>query len=301
MSASTSFVEETVQISCGASQLFGILARPVGEPSMGVVIAVGGPQYRVGSHRQFTLLSRALASNGIAALRFDYRGMGDSSGDTRDFEHVSEDIATAIDALRAACPGLKGIALWGLCDAASAVLLYWEDRRDTRVSAICLLNPWVRSEATLARAHVKHYYRQRLLERDFWLKMLRGDLNVVRAIRGFLRTVRVWFGGAGVETGIVRQPFQVRMALALKEFPGPVLLILSGDDYTAKEFIDCACSDMAWTGVLQRKNIRRIDIADADHTFSSLRFRSAVEQATVDWMQSSVVEALMLRDHSEGA
>ena len=33
--------------------------------------------------------------------------------------------------------------------------------RDPRVAGLALLNPWVRSDAGLARARVKHYYRQR--------------------------------------------------------------------------------------------------------------------------------------------
>ncbi len=47
---------------------------------LGVLIVVGGPQYRVGSHRQFVLLARALAARGFAAMRFDCTGMGDSDG-----------------------------------------------------------------------------------------------------------------------------------------------------------------------------------------------------------------------------
>ena len=47
---------------------------------------VGGPQYRVGSHRQFTLMARAFAAAGYPVLRFDYRGIGDSEGESRGFE-----------------------------------------------------------------------------------------------------------------------------------------------------------------------------------------------------------------------
>ena len=36
------------------------------------------------------------------------------------------------------------------------------------------------------------------------------------------------------------------MAAALREFPGPVLLILSGDDLTAKEFLEYAHSGPGW-------------------------------------------------------
>ena len=77
---------------------------------------VGGPQYRVGSHRQFVLLARDLAADGFPVFRFDYRGMGDSEGEFRGFEHVEDDIAAAVEAFRSASPGLREIVLWGLCD-----------------------------------------------------------------------------------------------------------------------------------------------------------------------------------------
>lgn len=100
----------------------------------GVLIIVGGPQYRVGSHRQFVLLSRRLAGEGYPAMRFDYRGMGDAGGAMRSFEDVRADIGAAIEAFQRAVPSLRRIVLWGLCDAASAALLYVR-RRQTRDSA----------------------------------------------------------------------------------------------------------------------------------------------------------------------
>ena len=290
MEQALAYAEQPMRFTCRGEYLLGILTTPsnaIVPPACGVLIIVGGPQYRAGSHRQFVLLARRLAAAGIAVMRFDYRGMGDSSGEPRNFENADDDIAAAIDAFRQACPGLRKIALWGLCDAASAALLYWQERKDPRVAALCLLNPWVRSEATLARAHVKHYYGQRLLQREFWLKLLRGKLNLLGAFSGLLGSLRLWLGRK--EWNTAQQPFQQRMALALREFSGPVLLILSGDDYTAKEFIECAATDAPWSGLLERSNIRRCDFKEADHTFSRIECRHAAEQATLDWLRKSVI------------
>jgi alpha/beta superfamily hydrolase len=99
---------------------------PEKQPACGVLVVVGGPQYRVGSHRQFLLLSRRLASEGYPVMRFDYRGMGDGGGAMRSFEDVSADIGAAIEAFQRRCPSVRRIVLWGLCDAASAALLYVE-------------------------------------------------------------------------------------------------------------------------------------------------------------------------------
>lgn len=110
--------EEAVVFGFAGEQLVGVLARPErsnGEAGsrLGVLVVVGGPQYRVGSHRQFLLLSRKVAAAGFPVFRFDYRGMGDSSGEQRDFEAVSGDIGAAVDAFLKACPSVKEVVLWG--------------------------------------------------------------------------------------------------------------------------------------------------------------------------------------------
>src|SRR5881398_3691346 len=92
--------EQAISIECEGDALVGILHEPTSPAEVGVVVIVGGPQYRVGSHRQFVLLARTLAAAGFAVLRFDYRGMGDSSGEQRSFEAASADIGTAVDVLQ---------------------------------------------------------------------------------------------------------------------------------------------------------------------------------------------------------
>ncbi len=275
--------EEALAFSCAGERLFGILARPQHAAEVGVVVVVGGPQTRVGSHRQFVLLSRKLAAAGYPTLRFDYRGMGDSTGQQRDFEAVNQDIGAAIDALQDACPLVGAILLWGLCDAAAAALLYWDETRDQRVAGLCLLNPWVRSEATLARAHVKHYYGQRLLQKEFWLKLMNGRLNIAKSVAELLRKVSQ--ASSKVGGGEERFSFQDRMARGLKDFPGRVQLLLSGDDYTAKEFLEYAANAETWRGTLERPNLTRIDIEDADHTFSSSAWKKAVEESCLTWLE----------------
>ena len=93
------FTEHALSFTCAGEKLLGIVAAPELPKSTGVLVLVGGPQYRVGSHRQFRLLARALAKAGYPLMRFDYRGMGDSIGDLRNFEAVNDDITAAIDAV----------------------------------------------------------------------------------------------------------------------------------------------------------------------------------------------------------
>ncbi|GAB3267148.1 alpha/beta hydrolase family protein [Chitinimonas naiadis] len=280
-----SIQEDAIVFDCEGSELLGIIASsPLQARDCGVVIIVGGPQYRVGSHRQFLHLSRRLAEAGYPCMRFDYRGMGDSEGDGRDFESVSSDIAAAIKAFQQTRPDLKRIVLWGLCDAASAALLYWHERQDQRLIGLCLLNPWVRGEATQARAQVKHYYGQRLLQPAFWRKLLRGEVGVIRALAGLVSAMHRARSKAPCNTPNL--PFPRRMAEGWRSYPGKLLLILSGQDYTAKEFLECANSEAAWSGLLDQHKVSRHDLLGADHTFSTAAGRAEVEQLTLNWLHT---------------
>ena len=116
--------EEVLQFDCEGESLLGIISEGAPAQERAVIVIVGGPQYRAGSHRQFVQLARHLASAGHTVLRYDYRGMGDSPGNLRNFEHVQADIRAAIDALQASRPALRQFVLWGLCDGASAALMY---------------------------------------------------------------------------------------------------------------------------------------------------------------------------------
>ena len=282
------YSEQAVSFACQQETLVGILAVPAGAAAsaIGVIVIVGGPQYRAGSHRQFVLLSRALAAAGYPVLRFDYRGMGDSTGAQRDFNDVSPDVAAAIDALQSALPAVKQVALWGLCDGASAALLYCHETRDKRVRGLCLLNPWVRSEASLARAHVKHYYADRLRQKEFWIKLVSGKVAGA-ALVGLWGNLKTAFTTTPNNRLHDQQTYQQRMASAWRGFGGRILLVLSGDDYTAKEFIEHAGVDAAWRGLLKQPNVFRHDMVNVDHTFSNKAARHAVETLTLDWLKTS--------------
>ena len=55
--------ERVLLLECEGDRLLGIVseAAPDKDAPIGVVIVVGGPQYRAGSHRQFVQLARELA------------------------------------------------------------------------------------------------------------------------------------------------------------------------------------------------------------------------------------------------
>lgn len=282
--------EQALTFASQGHTLAGVLALPRAQarPDAGVVIIVGGPQYRAGSHRQFVLLARHLAATGYAVLRFDAAGMGDSTGPVPNFEQQDPDVQAALDALLVAVPSVSRVALWGLCDGASAALMYLARRGDARVQALCLANPWVRSETTQARAQVRHYYLDRLRQPAFWRKLLIGGVTT-RALQDLWRNLRMAAQASPAATTDAAAPrsYQQLMAEGWRGFDGKILLLLSGNDYTAKEFADVAAASPMWSGALAKAGVERHDLAEADHTFSDHAQREQAERITAQWLLQS--------------
>lgn len=280
--------EKILSLSGAGFEMLALLSLPpAGTPVQptAVLIVVGGAQYRVGSHRQFVQLARHWAAAGHPVLRFDLPGRGDSPGEPLAFEDTAACIAAALDALQHHGGHAGGAVLWGLCDGASASLLYVQATQDRRVAGLALLNPWVRSEAGLARAQVKHYYRQRLQQAQFWRKLLRGGVGW-QAVQGLARKLLQLRRPAPSASA---QPagFQELMAHGWHSFSGPILLLLSERDLTAQEFAEHARTSPAWATCLQQGNLTHHTIANADHTCSAAHAHQALAQHTQDWLISA--------------
>lgn len=288
--------EQALCFPCDGDWLTAVLSpiAPGATARRGVLIVVGGPQYRAGSHRQFALLARSLSAAGIPAMRFDYRGMGDSGGAPRDFEAVDLDLRTAIDRFIAAVPGMREVVLWGLCDAASAALFYAPN--DRRVAGLVLANPWARTTDGLARATLKHYYVARLLQPDLWKKIVSGRFDVRGSVSSLLGLVRSARGGTATATptpdaaapaaASPRPGLRERMLAGWQGFRGPILLITSGADLTAQEFLDMVKASRPWQKLLAAPRVQRHTLAAADHTFSRREWRDQVAGWTAAWVRS---------------
>lgn len=282
--------ERALAFPCRGAWLYGILSSPAASatpPVRGVLVVVGGPQYRAGSHRQFTLLARDLAAAGIPAMRFDYRGMGDSEGDLQTFENVDDDLRAAIDRFCAEVPGLQEVVLWGLCDGASAAAMYAP--QDARVAGLVLLNPWVRTDEGQARATIKHYYKDRLFDPRLWKKIGSGRFDVKGSVRSLYENVGKAFASkpaANAQAAAADASLPARMQGALARFGGRVLVVLSGADLTAQEFAGLASRPGAWQRLMSAPRFTRQQIDKADHTFSRRPWQDQVSDWTRDWLRS---------------
>ena len=278
-----------IVFDCRGDQLCGFLHRPANVSApLGVLVIVGGPQYRAGSHRQFTLMAQSMAASGVAVLRFDYRGMGDSDGEMRTFEHVDDDIRVAIDVFMKEISGLAGVVLWGLCDGASAALMY--SSRDPRVKGLILANPWVRTQASEAQAYLRHYYVTRFFQPSFWKKVFGGQFNVIRSLKELAGTVaKSRSANQGSESQSLS--FIERMIQSFESFRGPTLLLISSEDLTAKEFVDLCRQSQRWERAFGRTGVEKVPLAGADHTFSSRKDLQAATAACTKWLEAQRAKA----------
>ncbi|TSA86692.1 alpha/beta fold hydrolase [Deinococcus detaillensis] len=97
-------METFASFKVGGQKIYGMVHLP--EPDLtgtprpqhgfaGVVILHGFTGNRGGDHRLLPLLSRYLAERGIASLRFDFRGSGESEGDFSEMT-VSREVEDAV-------------------------------------------------------------------------------------------------------------------------------------------------------------------------------------------------------------
>lgn len=246
--------QRALHFACQGSALVGVIDVPERPIQRGVLVVSGAPQYRVGSHRQYTLLARLLAPRGIPVMRFDYRGMGDSEGEPRGFDAIGDDLQAAIREFMLQMPELQEIVLWGLGDGASAAALY--AHTDPRVRGLVLLNPWAGGASGAPQGPLLPNLLARFGEIGFWKKV--GNRHAV-----------------AVDSSM---PLPQRIVASLACFDGAGLVIVGGADAVGREFAD----------LMERNDTacRRVTIAGANHTFASRAWRDEVAELSASWVVS---------------
>jgi exosortase A-associated hydrolase 1 len=209
-----------IAFPCAGAELAGSIDAADG--ATGVVMVTGGSQTRIGSHRMYERLSKALADKGYSCLRFDRRGVGDSGGEDPGFRGSGPDIAAAVAMLRRECPALTYVVGFGLCDGASAIAL---TGREAGLDAMILVNPWLveAEEGEPPAAAVRAHYRKRLLSFEGWKKLLSGAVDYRKLLRGISRISATPEGS----------PLARETASALSAARIRAWLILAGGDATA--------------------------------------------------------------------
>jgi len=176
-------MELQISFAVGGQRIYGMLHLPSAAPAPGVALCHGFTGNRIESHRLFVKAARDFAAHGLAALRFDFRGSGESEGDFREMT-VAREIEDALGALhflasrREVDPGrlgLLGLSMGGCVSACVA-------GRSRQVKALVL---WA-AAAHPKRALEAHFPGFALPETEF---VDYGANPVGRAFLEDLRTV----------------------------------------------------------------------------------------------------------------
>ena len=259
-------MRELITIPCAGTRIAATIEPAAG--TTGIVIVGGGTQIRIGAHRGLLQLGASLAAAGYPVIRFDRRGVGDSGGEDPGFVESGPDIAAAALALREACPQLTGLAGFGLCDGASALVIH---HRAAGIDRLILANPWLADAASglPPPAAIRRHYRDRLTSPAEWRRLISGRVDYRRLARGLVRAGRS-----------ASPPLAQRLAAALRASNAPVTLLLAEGDATAIGFAD-AWRKPPFTGIAADI----VHLSTTAHTFAragdSQRLAAACLEALV--------------------
>jgi alpha/beta superfamily hydrolase len=91
-------MEVQVSFPVEGEDIFGVLHVPERTPAPGAIMCHGFTGHKAETHRLFIAAARDFCQHGLAVLRFDFRGSGDSAGEFSEMT-VSREIADAAAAL----------------------------------------------------------------------------------------------------------------------------------------------------------------------------------------------------------
>jgi len=250
--------EHFVQFRVEGQAVYGMLHLPEGNGKFpAVALCHGFTGNRIEAHRLFVKMARLLAANGIAALRFDFRGSGESEGEFEQMTVSGEitDALAALDFLRKQPEidpnriGLIGLSLGG-CVAACAAA------RDGNVKTLVL---WA-AVADLKGSFVEKMPTdvRELLEKQGWLD----------------------FGGWKVSKRFYEDAAKIDPLKEATRYDGAVLIVHGANDPVVP--VDHAHRYHEAFRCTKRLHI----VPEADHTFARLNWEEEVMRLTLDWMKT---------------
>lgn len=262
-------MRKLIEFGCGDETLVGTLDDAAG--TTGLLIVSGGNEIRIGAHRGMAQLAERVARADHPVLRYDRRGIGDSTGDNGGFESSATDIAAAAQAFRET--GVERIIAYGNCDAATALAFF---HAQAGIDGLVLANPWTVEtvDEMPPAAAIRSHYAAKLRDPKEWLRAARGGVNIAKLAKGLARISK---SAPQADTSLAS-----RLAAALGEAQVPVTILLAQGDNTAIAFAD-AFKEPAFDAARAKVKIDQLD--SDSHSFASA--------ADKDWLFEKVVEQLV--------
>jgi pimeloyl-ACP methyl ester carboxylesterase len=262
--------------------LVGIMtgaASPVANRYPTVVILNTGIVHRVGHHRMYVTLSRALADAGFNTLRFDFAGIGDSESRGEilsPLESALADVGEVLDWLEQE-RGIRRIVLVGLCSGADYALLHGHS--DPRVVGMVLMDP---SVPTTLRFYAQYILRH--------LTRLRSYISVALGRSGLLRlwATELLHGLRPSDNtrpatlkdlrfhGYLKQSYRNAISNNVR-----ILAIFTGESQTYREQMSDAFPDIVF-----EDRIKLEFFQSTDHLFTLGKDRERLFEIILNWMIS---------------
>ena len=262
-----------------AAAAAGAAAAGVPPSAPACIILNAGVLHRVGPHRLHVALARRIAAGGLASLRVDLGGIGDSvaSSDAASFrESAVADTRVAMTALTAAL-GAQRFILFGVCSGADNSLA--TALVDDRVTAIVLVDP----HTYPTRRSQLRYLRARVAERGGARDAARWGLAVaVRRLRQLTDRLGRPADSESSSGGRERPPIEIfrSQLTALVDRGVRVLAIYSGihgAGYNDRDQLFELFPEL-------RGRIDHMYFAGANHTFTELGVQAELIDAVTAWI-----------------
>jgi uncharacterized protein len=226
--------------------LAGTQVRPGGPANHAVVLVHGGGVTR-DEGGFFTRLAAGLAGAGVASLRFDLRGHGDSEGRQEELTlaAILNDIRVALAHIREATDA-KRVSLLG-ASFAGGLCAYYAAKRPNELDRLVLLNPQL------------DYKKRTIDSRPYWVNdYLSDDMARQLSEHGFIQFTPTLKHGRP----ILNEAFWFEVLALLPEITAPTLVIHGTKD----TFVPVESSREAMT--LFTAEHRLVEIEGSQHGFA---------------------------------
>jgi pimeloyl-ACP methyl ester carboxylesterase len=238
------------------------------------VLMNAGVIHRIGPHRLNVKLARHLADRGIASLRLDLSGVGDSrpqAGSQGFAQQAVVDIRKGIDAMQSLL-GLRRFVVIGLCSGAAVG--YRAALGDNRIAGLQMLDPYAYQTRT---ARLRYYLgRLRLPEAWVgWTRNLLGPAPPEEAANALL-------------SDFVAEPPAAEFAAGLRTLVDrgtAVMCVYTGSLLKEYNYRDQFDEVMQRHGVAGRVRVEHMP--DSTHTFLDLASQRQLIAFTDDWIQDT--------------
>lgn len=301
--------EELVVVPAGADDLFAIVTTPPAESSgVGAIVLSGGPKgtASIGRNRLYVRLCRTLADAGVVAVRFDYHGTGESTGELEAGISLrtpfSDDVRAMAEVLRSR--GIERIVLVGTCFGSRTALA--AAPHAPGLAGIALISPPLRDmrlgEAKATRVATT-LNRKQLLRRALRRKVFEGLFDARRR-REYIRILRVRLrtgfqhrragSAAGVGPAWLNDDL-VRQVEWVADRRLPMLIVYGDSELFYEEFNEARAGRLG--PALDYDGVEVETIPGTLHGFTTLAAQDGTITAVDGWLQRRRADVLARGSH----